>query len=127
MIYKVLASSVILLHFFWILFIIFGAFFVIKRPWIAWVHVGGLLFSLLLNFLGLYCPLTYLENYLHSFLDIQSRYSGPFIVTYLEVLIYPDLPERYLRGLEILFASLYIIFYAYLAKKHHILRKIMRS
>lgn len=127
MIYKVLASSVILLHFFWILFIIFGAFFAIKRPWIAWVHVGGLLFSLLLNFLGLYCPLTYLENYLHSFHDIQSRYSGPFIVTYLEVLIYPDLPERYIRGLEILFASLYIIFYAYLAKKHHILRKIMRS
>ena len=127
MIHNILAGTVILLHFFWILFLIFGALLALKKPWIAWVHMGGLFFSLFLNLLGWYCPLTYLENYLHALHDVQSRYSGSFIVNYLEYLIYPDLPEQTIRSVEVIFVSAYIIFYLYLAKKYHILSKLKGS
>jgi hypothetical protein len=92
MFYQILGGVVILLHFLWILFLLFGVLLAIRSPRIGWIHVGGLLLSLLLNGLDLYCPLTYLENYLHSFYDRQSSYTGSFIVHYLEYLIYPNLP-----------------------------------
>lgn len=126
MIYKLFAHFTILLHFLWILFLIFGVFFALRRPKIAFFHLGGLLFSLVLNIFGWYCPLTYLENYLRRIYDVKSAYSGPFTATYLERIIYPDLPELYIRVSEIFFVILYVGFYAFLAKKHHILSWIRK-
>ncbi|MGD9033291.1 MAG: DUF2784 domain-containing protein [Desulfobacteraceae bacterium] len=121
MIYEILAHFTIFLHFVWILFLIFGVFFALKWPKVAIVHLGGLFFSLILNLFRWYCPLTYLENYLRRFYDVKSAYGEPFIATYLERLVYPDLPELYIRVCEIIFVILYVAFYAYLARKHHIL------
>ena len=126
-IYKLLAHFTILLHFLWILFLIFGVFFALRRPKIALFHLAGLFFSLILNIFGWYCPFTYLENYLRCLHDVKSTYSGPFIANYLELIIYPDLPVLYIRAGEILFVIFYGIFYAYLAKKHHIFNRRKRS
>ena len=127
MIYKLFAYFTILLHFVWIVFLVFGFFFALRKSKIALLHLAGLIFSLILNIMGWYCPLTYLENYLHYLDDRGSTYGGPFIIKYLEHIIYPDLPEEYIRIGEIIFVGLYIIFYAYMAKKHHILRWIRGS
>jgi hypothetical protein len=127
MIYKILAQCTIFLHFVWILFLIFGVLFAVRWPKIAIFHLGGLLFSLVLNFFRWYCPLTYLENYLRGLYDMKSAYGGPFTATYLERIVYPDLPELYIRIGEILFAILYVGFYAYLARKHHILARIRKK
>ncbi len=127
MIYKLLAQFTIFLHFVWILFLIFGVLFVLRWPKIAVLHLGGLLFSLFLNFFRWYCPLTYLENYLRRLYDMKSAYDGPFTATYLERIVYPDLPELYVRISEILFVILYVGFYAYLARKHHIFARIRKK
>ena len=111
MTHRILCSLTIFLHFLWIIFLIFGFLFALKRPVVAWIHAGGLLFSLFLNLSGLYCPLTYLENYFHVLHDIDTSYTGPFIINFLEGIIYPDLPERYIRTGEILFVCLYLIGY----------------
>lgn len=126
MIYKLLAHFTILLHFVWILFLVFGVFIALKRPKIALVHLAGLLFSFVLNIFGWYCPLTYLENYLRYLHDAKSAYSGPFITNYLERIIYPSLPALYIRAGEILFVIFYMVFYAYLAKKYDIFGGIRR-
>ena len=127
MIYQLLAHFTIFMHFIWILFLIFGVFFALKWPKMALVHLGGLLFSLVLNVFSWYCPLTYLENYLRRLYDVKSAYRGPFTATYLERIVYPDLPELYIRVGEIFFVILYVGLYAYLAKRHQILSKMRKE
>lgn len=126
MVYQLLAHLTIFLHFVWILFLIFGVFFALRWPKMAILHLGGLLFSLVLNFFRWYCPLTYLENYLRRFYDVKSAYGGAFTATYLEKIVYPDLPELYVRVGEIFFVILYVGIYAYLARKYHILARIRK-
>ena len=127
MIYGLLVLFIILLHLAWILFLVFGVFLVLKWHRIAWVHLAGLLFSLVLNVFGWYCPLTYLENDLRYLRDAESTYSGPFIVEYLERIIYPDLPAFYIRAAEIVFVLLYMVLYVYLARKHHVYERIRKK
>ena len=122
MVYRILADITIVVHFFWILFLIFGIFFALKRSKIAFLHMAGLFFSLVLNFFGWYCPLTYIENYLYVAIRSNAYYTGSFITTYLNHLIYLDLPERYIRIGGIVFVLINLIVYIYLAQKYHINR-----
>ena len=118
LLYDLFLSVTLVLHFLWILFLIFGVVFAIKRSKIAWFHLGGLLFSLAINMLGMYCPLTYLENYLRSTHGASGPYLGSFIAHYLERIIYPDLPERPIRIGEIIFVTLNLVVYGILAKRY---------
>jgi hypothetical protein len=122
MVYKILADLVILLHFCWILFILFGFILALKRWKIAILHLVGLIYALVLNIKGWYCPLTYLENYLRSLHDTKTSYAGAFIIRQVDRFIYPDLPEKVLRIGAIALVCLYILGYTYLAKKHNILK-----
>ena len=119
LLYDILLSAILVLHFLWILFLIFGVVFALTGSKIAWFHLGGLLFSLLLNLFSLYCPLTYLENYFRStHADNGGLYSGSFIAHYLERIIYLDLPERAIRIGEILFVCVNLVVYGFLAKRY---------
>lgn len=118
MIYRLLADLSVLFHFLWILFIVFGIIFALKRSRLAWFHLGGLLFSLFLNIVGWYCPLTYLENYLRMSCGEGGTYGSSFITHYLDPIIYPDLPEMIIRIGEILFVFLNLVVYGIIAKKY---------
>jgi len=124
MIYRLLGDILILLHFLWIIFILFGFLLVLKSFKFAVIHMAGLAFTLVLNLGGWYCPLTYLESYLRYLHDTQSTYSGPFILHYMERIIYPDIPALYIRVGEIIFVIFYLVFYTYMAKKHHLLGRL---
>ena len=108
----------ILLHLLWILFLVFGVVFALKGSKIAWFHLGGLLFSLFINGVGLYCPLTYLETYLRYTCGNEGMYSGSYIAHYLELIIYPNLSEMTIRIGEVLFVCTNLVIYAVLAKKY---------
>ncbi len=97
MVYRLLGDAVIILHFLWILFILFGLFVGIKYGRLIWVHLGGLVFTLILNIGGWFCPLTHLENHLYSLYNPQLTYAGSFIGQYLQKLIYLDVNEGSLR------------------------------
>jgi len=118
MFYNVLTDLCILFHFLWILFLVFGVVFALKGSKIAWFHLGGLLFSLFINIVGLYCPLTYLEAYLRYTCGNEGMYSGSFIAHYLEPIIYPNLSEMTIRIGEILFVGANLVIYGVLAKKY---------
>jgi hypothetical protein len=126
MTYKILADITIIIHFLWILFLIFGILFAIKGSKIAFLHIGGLIFSFLLNIFGWYCPLTHLENYLHSASHLGAYYAGSFITNYLNLIIYLDLPLNYIRIGGIVFVALNLIGYAYLIKKYQIVDRYIR-
>jgi hypothetical protein len=91
MIFKVLADITVLIHFFWILFLIFGAFLGVRIWLLRIFHISGLAFALILQISGWYCPLTHLEVWLRSKHDPSLSYRSSFIVYYLEKTIYLEI------------------------------------
>ena len=117
MVYILLSDFVILLHLLWIIFIIFGLLLALKYFKISFIHMAGLVFTLVLNLGGWYCPLTYLENYLYGFIDPQLPYVDSFITRNLQQLIYLDLDEVYLRIGAIAWVGLNMVGYALLLRR----------
>ena len=95
MIYKILADLMVCLHFFWILFLFFGAIWGVRKKAIRIIHFLGLGLALLLQSLDWYCPITRLEVYFRSKHDPALAYSGSFVVYYIEKMVYLEVP-RYL-------------------------------
>jgi len=91
MIYKIVADSVVFLHLLWILFLVFGAFFGRKNNMVKIFHLSGLLFALLIQIIGGYCPLTHLEVWLRSKHMPDLVYTGSFIIHYIEKIVYIEL------------------------------------
>jgi hypothetical protein len=118
MLYRLLTDVVVIAHFLWILFLIFGLAFAMKRSRIAWVHLGGLLFTLLINIVGWFCPLTYLENYLRS-RGYRSPYEESFILYHLGAVIYPQLSEAAIRLGGIVFVCVNLVGYAFIARRYY--------
>jgi hypothetical protein len=117
-VYHCLAILTLLLHLLWILFIVCGFVLALKGSKLAFIHLGGLLLSLVVNLFGWYCPLTYLENYLYHFQDRGLGYNGSFIAHHLERLIYPNVAARTIRVGGIAFVVVNLIAYIVLLKKH---------
>jgi hypothetical protein len=115
--YRLLGDAVIILHFLWILFILFGLLMGIKYGRIIPVHLGGLVFTLILNIGGWFCPLTYLENHFYSLYNPQFTYAGSFIGRYLQELIYLDVDEAYLRIAAVIWVAVNMGGYVLLIKK----------
>ncbi len=123
MIHRFLAYLTIIIHIIWILFLIFGFIFALRKSRIAILHVAGLLFTLILNLGGFYCPLTSLENYLYTWKDSGSVYAGSFIYHFLNSILYPEVPESCIRIFGASFSLLYTAGYIYLAVRYRIIHR----
>lgn len=89
--YKILADSVVLIHFLWIVFLFLGAIWGTKNRGIMIFHLFGLAFALVIQVSNWYCPLTYLEVWLRSKHDPMLTYTGSFIIYYIEKIVYIEL------------------------------------
>lgn len=89
MIYRLLADLVLILHAGFVVFVMLGAFLVLRWPRIAWIHVPVVLWGAGIEFLGGVCPLTPLENHWRR-LSGELGYPGGFIDHYVVSLLYPD-------------------------------------
>ena len=102
MLYKGLADIVVLVHFLWVVFLIFGALLGARYRAVRKFHVVGLVFALILNVFGWYCPLTHIETWARSRHDPFLAYTGSFIIHYVEELIYVSLSRSTLLLLTFL-------------------------
>ena len=86
--YELAADLILIVHFVFILFVVFGAllFFVVKK--IVFIHIPALIWGSYIELTHSICPLTYLENW---FLDKANLtiYSEGFIQNYLLPIVYP--------------------------------------
>jgi hypothetical protein len=103
--YRILADAVMVLHFAFILFAIFGALLV--RPWprIAWLHLPCLAWAVWIGVSGSYCPLTPLENHLRELAGEQG-YAGGFVAHYIAPIVYA---EGLTRGLQLAMAVVLVL------------------
>jgi hypothetical protein len=125
--YRVLADLVMLAHFAWILFLVFGFLFALRGSRVAFIHLGGLALALFLNLKGWYCPLTFLENYLDALCNPGLAYGGSFLAQYLVKIMYPAVSESLLRGIEIVLVCLYFTVYLYAGIRARMWDRLKRS
>ena len=88
MFYRLSAESVLLLHLFFIAFVLFGALLAVRWRWIVAVHLPAAAWACFVELANRICPLTYAENYFRNRAN-QSGYSHGFIEHYLLPVIYP--------------------------------------
>ncbi len=100
--YRILADLVVLIHFLWILFLIFGSYWGARSRPVKICHISGLAFAVVIQIFDWYCPLTYLETWLRAQEDPLQTYRGSFIITYLEKIVYIELSPAAVTILTIL-------------------------
>lgn len=109
--YRILADLVVFIHFLWILFLIFGAFWGLKNRTVKIFHFSGLVFAFILQVFDWYCPLTHLEVWLRSKHNPAITYMGSFIIHYVESLVYIELSRNVIIVLTIFLCGINAWFY----------------
>jgi hypothetical protein len=86
--YEFLATLTLILHFHFIIFVIFGGLLFFIKKWVILIHLPALIYGIYVEFTQSICPLTYLENFLLQKAKLTT-YSTSFIQNYLVPIIYP--------------------------------------
>ena len=87
--YQIAADAVMLVHFLFIAFALFGSLLLLKWPHLIWLHVPALCWGIYIELSGNICPLTPLENHFRELAN-EATYYGGFIAHYLGPIIYPE-------------------------------------
>ncbi|HOQ05429.1 MAG TPA: DUF2784 domain-containing protein [Anaerohalosphaeraceae bacterium] len=129
---QLLADGLMVIHFLWVLFMVWGivrtidaaaAVMVCRRPplrarrflerWLfRTVHLAGILFTGVLAILGRYCPLTIWEYQLRRGGRPFAEPPESFLLVWVERLLYPDVPPALLETLSALAALFALAVYA---------------
>ena len=114
MFYRLSAEVVLLLHFAFIVFVLFGAVLAVRWRWVIAAHLPAAAWGCFVELTGRICPLTYAENYLRHRAG-QSGYSEGFIEHYLLSVIYPAGLTRHIQlALAVVVVLVNVVTYAWL-------------
>lgn len=115
--YAILADLILVLHFAFVLFVVFGGLLVLRWPRLAYVHIPVAIYGTLIELVGWICPLTPLENSLRARAG-EAGYQGSFVEHYILPVLYPSALSR---EIQIILGSLVLVInlliYAYLARQ----------
>ena len=86
--YELAAGIILIIHFLFILFVLFGALFFFVAKKMVFIHIPAIIWGSYIELTHSICPLTYLENwFLHK--ANLTTYSEGFIQNYLVPIVYP--------------------------------------
>jgi Protein of Unknown function (DUF2784) len=88
MIWSLLADCLVILHFAFTAFVVFGSFLTWRWPRVSFVHIPALAWGCWVEVSHSICPLTPLENHFRH-LAGEAGYSGGFLAHYLVRVLYP--------------------------------------
>ena len=115
--YELAANLTLIVHFAFILFVVFGALLFFVTTKIIFIHFPALIWGSHIELTNSICPLTYLENwFLHK--ANLTTYSEGFIQNYLMPIVYPvSLTKDLQIYLGIALIVINIVFYAFIFNK----------
>ena len=115
--YEFAADLTLIIHFAFILFVVFGALLFFVATKIIFIHFPALIWGSYIELTNSICPLTYLENwFLHK--ANLTTYSEGFIQNYLMPIVYPvSLTKDLQIYLGIALIVINIVFYAFIFNK----------
>ncbi len=115
--YEFLATLTLIIHFLFIIFVIFGGLLFFIKPWILFFHIPAFIYGVYVELTQSICPLTYLENYFLTKANLAS-YSTSFIQNYLYAIIYPiNLTKEIQISLAIALLIINGIIYGFIIKR----------
>ena len=86
--YEIAADLILIIHFTFVLFDVFGALLIFASIKIIFIHIPAVIWGSYVELTNSICPLTYLENwFLHK--TNLTTYSEGFIQNYLVPIVYP--------------------------------------
>jgi hypothetical protein len=110
-VYSALAAAILTLHLLFILWVVFGLSVTRRRPVLRWLHLGCLVWGILIELLPWICPLTWAENRLETRAGI-APYQGGFLLHYLDALVYPNISPGLLTGFGVVVCVVNLGIYA---------------
>ena len=115
--YEIAADLILIIHFTFVLFVVFGALLIFVSIKIIFIHIPAVIWGSYIELTNSICPLTYLENwFLHK--ANLTTYSEGFIQNYLVPIVYPmNLTKDLQIYLGIALIVLNIIFYVLIINK----------
>ena len=115
--YELAADLTLIIHFAFILFVIFGALLFFITTKIIFIHIPAFIWGSYIELTNSICPLTYLENwFLHK--ANLTTYSEGFIQNYLVPIVYPvSLTKDLQIYLGLVLIVINIVFYAFIFNK----------
>jgi hypothetical protein len=115
--YRALADGVLVAHAAFVVFVVLGGLLVLRWPRVAWLHVPAALWGAAIEFTGLVCPLTPLENRWRQLAGEQG-YPGGFIEHYILSALYPEgLTREVQLTLGLLVVVLNLAIYAWVLRR----------
>lgn len=115
MLYLFIPDIIVLLHFGFILYVIFGGLLLFKWPKSVWFHIPALIWGSVVEIFNITCPLTILEN-LFRYQAGTETYEVDFIGKYILPILYPDALTREIQlilGLTVIVGNimLYLVIF----------------
>ncbi len=89
MLYRLTADIVVICHFLFVLFAVFGGLLLLWRRKLILVHVPAALWAAYIEFSGRICPLTHLEIWLRQ-KGGGMGYESSFVEHYIIPILYPE-------------------------------------
>ena len=86
--YEFAANLTLIVHFAFIIFVVFGSLLFFVATKIFYVHIPALIWGIYIELTHSVCPLTYLENWFLQKANL-TIYSEGFIQNYLVPIVYP--------------------------------------
>ena len=111
MLYRGLADLIFLLHFGFVLFVVFGGILVVYRRFFLYLHLPALFWGILIEFFQIACPLTDLENNLRR-LGGEAGYSGGFVEYYITAILYPSITPQFQMFLGLILVTFNLLVYS---------------
>lgn len=118
---QALADAILLTHLAFIVWVMFGALATRARARLAALHIVSVVYGMVAELGPWPCPLTLAENFFEARAGLLP-YQGPFVLHYLDAIVYPDLPAALVvtSGVLVCFGNLLIYgfrLYRHLAKR----------
>ena len=115
--YELAADLTLIIHFAFIIFVVFGALLFFVSTKIIYVHVPALIWGIYIELTHSVCPLTFLENWFLQKANLTT-YSEGFIQNYLLSIVYPkNLTEDLQTYLAIVLIVANMIMYGFIISK----------
>lgn len=118
---QALADATLVTHLAFIVWVMFGTLVTRGRGRLAVLHIVSVVYGIVAELGPWPCPLTLAENLFEARAGLVP-YQGPFLLHYLDAMVYPNLPSALVvaSGVGVCFLNLLIYgfrLYRYLAKR----------
>ena len=120
---QALANAILLTHLAFIVWVMFGALVTRARAWLAALHIVSVVYGIFVELGPWPCPLTLAENFFEARAGLVP-YQGPFVLHYLDAIVYPDLPPALVVTSGVLVCFSNLLLYGFRLRRYLTRRKV---